>query len=285
MLTFKGWAIPGQDLQDQVRLKPGTAGSLGQTRAGEAYSVDALCGLFGIAQLKNGHRFSTDDLLVAWYGQVGCPRPARILDLGSGIGTIAQILAWKNPSVPVVSIEAQTQSVELAHVGRELNALQDRWTIKEGDFRDETVRKGIGTFDLICGSPPYFPVGSGELSDHPQKQACRFELRGDISDYARVAAEHLAPGGVFACVFPNAQKERSDEGLKQAGLKIIRTRAIQLKEGEEPLLRVYLCGREKDFPPEDFSWSEPDLVIRTRDGRVSREYRTIKFFLGFPPNG
>ena len=60
------------------------------------------------------------------------------------------------------------------------------------------------------GSPPYFPVGSGIEGDHPQKVACRFELRGDIADYCAVAVRHLAPGGVFACVFPqpDGQRER-----------------------------------------------------------------------------
>ncbi|MBL7714039.1 MAG: methyltransferase [Bdellovibrionales bacterium] len=291
-MNFKGWAIPGQSLKDQVRAQgDGAFGSVGKTSGGEDYTIDALCGLFGIAQLKNGHRFSTDDLLVAWYGQAGCARPARILDLGSGIGTIAQILAWKNPGVPVVSIEAQSTSVELAKVARVRNGLEDRWTILEGDFRESRVREGLGEFDLICGSPPYFPVGTGELSEHPQKQACRFELRGDVADYARVAAQHLAPAGVFACVFPNAQKERADQGIREAGLTVLKTRAVQLKEGDDPLLRVYLAVKSTDFPPEAVAeagaalWSEPDLMIRTKDGRVSREYRTIKFFLGFPANG
>ena len=72
------------------------------------------------------------------------------------------------------------------------------------------------TFDLVLGSPPYFPLGTGIEGDHPQKVACRFELRGDIADYARVAARHLAPGGVFACVFPEDQRARLEAAARAA---------------------------------------------------------------------
>ena len=37
-------------------------------------------------QLRDGHRFSTDDILTAWYGTSWCPTAQTGLDLGSGIG-------------------------------------------------------------------------------------------------------------------------------------------------------------------------------------------------------
>ena len=38
-------------------------------------TLDALSGHFRIYQLRRGHRFSTDDLLTAWYGTSAAPDP------------------------------------------------------------------------------------------------------------------------------------------------------------------------------------------------------------------
>ena len=65
------------------------------------------------------------------------------------------------------------------------NGLAGRMDIREGDFRDVAPIGADERFDLVLGSPPHFPPGSGVEGDHPQKIACRFEMRGDIQDYAR----------------------------------------------------------------------------------------------------
>src|SRR5258708_6754734 len=83
--------------------------------------------------------------------------------------------------------------------------------------------------------PPYFPSGTGIEGDHPQKIACRFEMRGDIADYCTVAAKHLALGGFFACVFPNEQLERAENAAQRAELTIVRRRPVILRAGNEPL--------------------------------------------------
>jgi hypothetical protein len=64
--------------------------------------------------------------------------------------------------------------------------------------------------------PAVFSADGGRESEHPQKLACRFELRGTIADYCATAARHLAPGGFFACVFPHepAQLARVESAAK-----------------------------------------------------------------------
>ena len=91
------------------------------------------------------------------------------------------------------------------------------------------------TFDLVLGSPPYFPLETGVHGDHPQKVACRFEVRGDIMDYARVASEHLAAGGVFACVFPEEQRRRVETAAETVQMTVVRRRPVMFKAGETPL--------------------------------------------------
>jgi len=275
---FKGHAKPGPLLPSDPAVIP----------LENDETLDALCGDFRLYQLKNGHRFSTDDVLTAWYGTTWCPTARTILDLGSGIGTVATIAAWRCPGARLVTIEAQPESVRLARKSAAYNELVARMDIREGDFRDPAVLGDAERFDLVLGSPPYFPPEAGVHGDHPQKIACRFELRGDIAEYCQVAAKHLDWGGVFACVFPVRPVEQHDrvKGAAAAnGLSIVRWRPVILKEGEAPLLGLFALTHA-DHLPEWFrglTWTEPPLVIRTATGDVHPEYRAIKLAFGFPP--
>ncbi len=255
-------------------------------------------------QLRDGHRFSTDDILTAWYGTSWCPTARTALDLGSGIGTVGMICAWRLPGAKFVTVEAQGESVALARKSARYNGLTDRYEIREGDFRDPVGRADLPVspdaqqcvatvlhaeekFDLITGSPPYFPLGDGVESEHPQKLACRFELRGTIADYCATAAKHLAPGGFFACVFPHepAQLARMEAGAKAAGLVIVRKRPVVFREGDPALVALFGLMRAGDLPEwfRGQTWEEPPLIIRTRDGKIHPEYSAVKLAIGFPP--
>jgi tRNA1Val (adenine37-N6)-methyltransferase len=272
---FKGWAKPGP-------VAPGAAGP-SMVPAGQ--TLDALSGHFRIYQLREGHRFSTDDVLTAWYGTSWAASVRRVLDLGSGIGSVGMIAAWRLAGASFVTVEAQEESVALARKSADYNGLSDRYEIRQGDFRDKEILSRDELFDLVLGSPPYFPIGTGIEGDHPQKVACRFELRGDITDYARVAAAHLATGGTFACVFPEEQRDRVEGAARAAALAIARRRPVVFREGEPPMIELFAMMRAADLPERmrNRTWVEPPLIIRAADGSIHPEYAAVKLAIGFPP--
>jgi tRNA1(Val) A37 N6-methylase TrmN6 len=290
---FKGWTKPGILVERPELGEPGFQELPELPKLEEGESLDALSGDFRIFQLKDGHRFSTDDLLTAWYGTSVAPSVSTALDLGSGIGSVGMTAAWRLPGAKFVTIEAQSESVRLARKSARYNRLENRYEIREGDFRDDSLFRADEKFDLVLGSPPYFPEDSGIHGDHPQKIACRFELRGTVVDYCKTAALRLAPGGVFACVFPVSpahQLERVHEGARQAGLTITRFRPVCLREGEPALLGLFAMVLSSDLPekfrgvPETTAlWTEPALTIRTSKGEIHPEYSSIKLSFGFPP--
>lgn len=276
---FKGWAKPGP-------VPPGATGAGPAAEPGE--TLDAISGHYRLFQLADGHRFSTDDVLTAWYGTSWCPSAATVLELGSGIGTVGMIAAWRLRHARFVTVEAQTESVRLARKSAAWNGLENRFDIRLGDLRDPAILNPDDKFDLVLGSPPYFPPGSGVESEHPQKLACRFEMRGTVADYCQTASRHLGPGAVFACVFPinpDSQARRVFDGAKAAGLTVTRSRPVVLREGEPPLLGLFIMNRSEDLPERmrDRTWTEPPLVIRCTDGSVHPEYSAVKLSFGFPP--
>jgi len=274
---FKGWAKPGP-------LPPALAADV---TVEPHETLDAISGHFRLFQLADGHRFSTDDILTAWYGSTWCPAARRALDLGSGLGTVGMICAWRLPGAQFITIEAQTESVALARKSARYNGLGDRYEIREGDFRAPDILRPEEKFDLITGSPPYFAPDAGIQSEHPQKLACRFELRGTIVGYCVTAAKHLAPGGLFACVFPHepAQLARVEAAAKKSGLIIVRKRPVIFREGDPALVGLFGMMRAEDLPEwfRGQTWVEPPLTIRTREGKIHPEYSAVKLAIGFPP--
>jgi len=271
MITdYRGWIRPGP-------LPPGGV------EAEEGETLDYISGNFRIFQYKTGHRFSTDDVLTAWYGTQWAPRVDRAADLGSGIGSVALVVAWRLPGATLVTVEAQAISVRLARKSIRYNGLESRFDVREGDLRDEAMFAGGERFDLVTGSPPYFPPGTAVEAAHPQAVPARMEVRGTVAGYARTAARILAPGGVFAFVFPFAQRERAEAALRAHELALLRRRDVVFKEGEPPMISLFAAARAADLPPARTPFIEPPLTIRRADGAMDPEYAMVRLSFGFPP--
>ena len=268
--SYRGWVRPGP-------VPPGGV----EVEAGE--TLDYICGHFRIFQYEKGHRYSTDDVVTAWYGTTCVPHAARVADLGSGIGSVATIAAWRLPGARVSTVEAQDVSIRLARKSVRYNGLEDRFTLYQGDLRDASVLGGEPPFDLVTGSPPYFPPGTATEANHAQAIPARIETRGAIADYAVAASRILAAGGVFAFVFPTLQRARAELALVDAGLKLVRSCDVVFKEGEPPLITLFAASRASDVPASLRTWIEPPLTIRDRQGNVTDQYAAIRLSFGFPP--
>ncbi len=267
---YRGWRRPGP-------VPPGGV----EPEEGE--TLDVICGWFRIFQYAKGHRYSTDDVLTAWYGTAHAPRVDRAADLGSGIGSVATITAWRLPGATFCTVEAQEISLRLARKSMRYNGLDARVALYHGDLRDASILASEAPFDLVTGSPPYWPVGTASEAAHAQAIPARLEVRGSVSDYASAASRILAPGGSFAFVFPTAQIDRACEAVRDAGLRLIRRRDVIFKEGEAPLITLFAATRATDIPPTYETFVEPPLTIRTRDGGVDPEYSAVRLSFGFPP--
>jgi tRNA1(Val) A37 N6-methylase TrmN6 len=166
-------------------------------------TVDGLTRDWKIVQRRRGHRHSTDDLLTGWYAAEKVETRTRLLDLGSGIGSVGLLVLWRSPGAHLTAVEAQEVSFRLLEKNVALNALGDRVRAIHGDLRE--VRFPGETFDLVTGSPPYFDVKDGVVSPDSQRAHARFELRGDVRDYCIAARAAMSERGRFVFCFPTAQ--------------------------------------------------------------------------------
>lgn len=261
---------------------------------GERITLDALTGPNGldrepwqddaggaagwlIAQRKGGHRHSIDDVLTAWYALQVSPPVTEHLDLGTGIGTVGLLTLWgKGEAARLTCVEAQEISYRLLQTNLDANGIRHRVDCSHGDLRDLSLGRH---FPLVTGSPPYFPVNAGVVPQDSQKAHARFELRGDVSDYARAAVKHLAPGGWFVLCFPSPQKQRALDGIAAAGLGTLRMRDVVPRETLAPLFTLFAC-RHADEAGKTTQVEAP-LTVREQSGRLTAEMAAVRRCFGF----
>ena len=232
-----------------------------------------------IFQLVKGHRFSTDDLVTAWRGHLARPDAQRTLDLGCGIGSVGlSTLAHLSPTTQMTGIEAQEISVGLARRTVAWNGLSERVRIVHGDIRDDVMLPTDARFDLVTGSPPYIEPGRGVLSPHPQKAACRHELRGSVFDYCAAARRWMAPGARF-CFVMAAADPRTEAAPVAADLTVVERWDYVFREGRDPHIATLVCARSEDVPA-DTPRRTGQLVIRDATGRWTPEYEAFRLEIG-----
>lgn len=239
-------------------------------------TIDAVTGGWTIAQRRKGHRHSTDDVMTGWYAAEVVPHAARILDLGSGIGGVGLIALWRSPDASLVAIEAQEVSYALLAGNVARNGLASRVRTIHGDLRDVRVE---GTFDLVTGSPPYWDVRWGVVPADSQKAHARFELRGDVRDYAIAARAALGEGGRFVFCFPTVQRARAEAACAAADLALLRSRDVIPRAGAQPLFTLFACQRVEDGSEPYVC--EPPHVVRDERGAVTAMHAAVRASLGF----
>lgn len=210
---------------------------------------------------------------------VGARPLARYLDLGCGIGSVLLLVAHALRPARSVGVEAQGESVALLR--RTLGELPagPPIALHHGDLRDVADLQ-LGAFDLVTGSPPYFPLGTGVLPPDPQRQACRFELRGGVEAYVEAAAAALAPDGVFVMVAQTALAPRVEKTLAPAGLHLRSRLDLWMREDRpEPFLTVF------ELRLEPGALTVERLAIRTAGGALTPGYVALRAELGLGSRG
>ena len=246
---------------------------------GEPLTVSGLCGPLRIFQRVKGHRHSIDDATTAWYALQKSPPVSKALDLGSGVGTVGLAVLWgSSEQTTLTCIEAQAVSITLLRANIECNGLRDRVSVHHADLRELNLPE---KFPLITGSPPYFPAHTGVIPEDRQKAYARFELRGDVGDYAKAAKRHLAEEGIFVYCFPDRQKHRGLQLVTEAGLKIVTVREVIPRLGKEPLFSLYVARLSGAGPCVE----EPPLIVRDGAGKLTPEMLAIRRSRGFGPEG
>ena len=102
---------------------------------------------------KCAMKVGTDGVLVGAWAQVDGAR--RVLDIGTGSGLIALMLAQRNPDAFVTAVDIDEAAVEQARENVARTPWSDRMEVERLDIR-KAPEEWNGCFDAIVSNPPYF---------------------------------------------------------------------------------------------------------------------------------
>lgn len=244
-------------------------------------SDDAITRDYRVFQRVRGHRYSLDDVLTAFVAIQRVPDADRFVDLGSGIGSVALMLAWRLPAARFATLEAQEVSYGLQQRNLARNGLEPRATALFGDFRDperlDAAAHALGGLvPLVTGTPPYFPADRAVASTDAQRTYARIEMRGGVEAYLAAARRLLAPEGVVVVCADAKRPERVLDHAPTVGLVAEEVVVVRPRAGKDPLFSVWTLRRSDAST----TLSERELVARTADGARAPEQYALRAAFG-----
>jgi release factor glutamine methyltransferase len=145
-------------------------------------------------------RPDTETLLEAAVAYFRGRAPRRILDLGTGPGTLllAALAEW--PGATGLGIDVSEAALSYARRNAERLGLAARAEFRPGDWTEKVE----GEFNFICCNPPYVEAGAPLMRDVAEWEPTGALYAGadGLDAYRRLApafAPRLAPGGI-ACL-------------------------------------------------------------------------------------
>ncbi len=206
---------------------------------------------------------STDSMALAHFAKL--PRNARVLDLGSGCGTLGLLLCATDPGCTVTGIELDPSTHEAALANIRRNGVEERLESICADLRQVSQLFVPGSFSCCISNPPYFSGGPASAL-----ASARREDRCTLAELVRSAAWALKYGGDFFLVH---RPERLAELIAQSSAQGLEAKRLcLLRHKPSAPVALVLVHLRKGAKP-GLRWEE--ITLFNESGSPTREYRNI----------
>ncbi len=203
---------------------------------------------------------TTDSMLLADF--VHLPKNARVLDLGSGGGTLGLLLCARDATCCVTGLEQDARAHAIAEENIARNGLSARLSSICGDLRQFSGEP----FHCCVSNPPYFSGGPASK----QHATARREDHCSPAELFGAAARNLKYGGDFFLVHKPERLAELIACAAKENLEAKRLRLVRHKEGGE--ISLILLSFRKG--------GKPGLIIEEAflfhtDGTPSDYYKSV----------
>ena len=214
---------------------------------------------FTVRQDRCAMKVGTDGTLLGAWARGG----HTILDIGTGTGLIALMMAQRYPEAQVVGIDIDHEAVMQAK--ENVAASPFNIDIIEADAKTFNVQRSM--FNVILSNPPYF-VDSLECPDG-QRTMARHTASLAYGELMAAVNRLLADDGEFSVVIPFDCKARLECEASLAGFFKVRECAVKTTPRKPP--RRYLLAFRKH--PDELELSEG--IIETAPNVRSEWYQQL----------
>jgi tRNA1Val (adenine37-N6)-methyltransferase len=186
---------------------------------------------FSIKDDKCAMKIGTDALLLASWCSV--ENVSRIVDLGTGSGIIALMLAQRAPESIVVGVELEEAAALQAEENFRLSPFQSRLRAAQQSAQEHARQfKTCDAYDLVVSNPPYFNE-KPKSPDHARNLARHDEFL-PLKELWSAAKKVMKEEGRLALVWPMDRKGALHKVAKDAGFAMTRCCEIAGTKNHDP---------------------------------------------------
>jgi len=143
-------------------------------------------------------KINTDGVLLGALAEAD--QPETILDIGTGTGVIALMLAQRFPQAQVDAVEIDELAAETAKQNFTNSPFADRLNLYAGDFADFFKDHPRKKYDLIVSNPPFY---INSLESPGEKKTLAKHADADFFErLVESAINHLTDNGTFGLILP-----------------------------------------------------------------------------------
>lgn len=188
----------------------------------------------------------------------------RILDIGTGCGIVALMMAQRFPEAKVVGIDIDEASILEARDNVSASPFASRI-----EMQMEDVRQFVATepFDCIVCNPPYFTEDT--LPPDARRSRARNTEALPFEELVSAAFGCLASSGTFHVVLPAWEVDRFCSLCLIQGLHLTRRLDVQTTQRKAPK-RTLLS-----FSPTASPLQRDSLILQNPDGSRSGAYQSL----------
>ena len=217
---------------------------------------------FSIQQDHCAMKIGTDGVLLGAWATIN-HNPFSILDIGSGTGVIALMLAQRSTSEIVDALEIDTEAYEQCVENFEQSPWNDRlfcYHASLQEFTEEIDDK----YDLIVSNPPFY--SEDYKSDNIKRDLARFEDALPFNHLLESVSKLLSEMGKFTVIIPYREEKKIIELASNHNLYV--NEILHVKGNLNSKIKRSLI--EFSFNKRDISIK--NLIIETKRHKYTQDY-------------
>jgi tRNA1Val (adenine37-N6)-methyltransferase len=195
---------------------------------------------FKIYQDKTAMKVGTDGtLLGAW---TTIPKSGKALDIGTGTGLIALMIAQRNPKLKIIAIDVEQNAVEQALENISLSKFSSNVSVLQQSFIEFGKQTDM-VFDLIVCNPPFYKTSNPGKNEKRALARHADSLR--LVDLISLSSKMLSQNGVISLILPSEQLDDLQLVVDDVQMNIQKIVHVKPTPNKKPHRILVQVGREK----------------------------------------
>jgi tRNA1Val (adenine37-N6)-methyltransferase len=197
---------------------------------------------FAVNQTNCAMKINTDGVLLGAMAKPAKTEELNILDIGTGTGVIALMLAQRFKHAQIDAVEIDELAAQTAHNNFKQSVFATRLNLYAQSFEQYLAQNPGKSYQLIVSNPPFYI--NALHSPKQQVNVAKHASADFFSQLLHAAARHLSSNGLCWLVLPPATAQLVLQMADDSLLFEQQSVYIQSFTGDEPHRWILVLGRQ-----------------------------------------